>query len=89
MHHLTHLDRDLELEFIREFAVHGELLKGTNVDDRREQIRVAIYTNNLVHKPFRDSGMDYAAAYQMCYRRPIELRRTVRHEPRPDTIKSP
>jgi hypothetical protein len=88
MQQLTHLDQDLELEFIREFAVHGEMLKGSNVDDRRERIRVAIYTQNLVHKPFRDSGMDYAAAYQQCYRRPIEMRRTVRHEPKSQSINS-
>jgi hypothetical protein len=83
MQQLMHLDRDLELEFIREFSVHGELLKGAKPDDRRERIRIAIYVHNLVHQPFRDSGMDYAAAYQKCYRRPIELRRTVRHEPKP------
>ena len=80
MEQLTDLDRDLELEFIREFSVHGELLKGANVDDRRERIRIAIYVHNLLHQPFRDSGMDYAAAYEKCYRRPIEMRRTVRHE---------
>jgi hypothetical protein len=83
MQQLMHLDRDLELEFIREFSVHGELLKGAQPDDRRERIRIAIYVHNLLHQPFRDSGMDYAAAYQKCYRRPIELRRTVRHEPKP------
>jgi hypothetical protein len=55
---LMHLDRDLELDFIREFAVGGELLKGSSVDDRRERIRVAIYARNLLHQPFRDSGMD-------------------------------
>jgi hypothetical protein len=54
---LMHLDRDLELDFIREFAVGGELLKGSSVDDRRERIRVAIYARNLLHQPFRDSGM--------------------------------
>jgi hypothetical protein len=88
MQPLMHLDRDLELEFIREFSVHGELLKGASADDRRERIRVAIYVHNLVHQPFRDSGMDYAAAYQQCYRRPIEMRRTVRHEPKPQADNS-
>jgi len=82
MEQLTHLDRDLELEFIREFSVHGELLKGASVDDRRERIRIAIYVHNLLRQPFRDTGMDYAAAYEKCYRRPIEMRRTVRHEPK-------
>ena len=77
---LMHLDRDLELDFIREFAVGGELLKGSSTDDRRERIRLAIYCGNLLHQPFRDSGMDYGQAYQRCYGRPIEMRRTVRHE---------
>jgi hypothetical protein len=77
---LMHLDRDLELDFIREFAVGGELLKGSSVDDRRERIRVAIYGRNLLHEPFRDSGMDYGQAYHRCYGRPIEMRRTVRRE---------
>jgi hypothetical protein len=79
---LMHLDRELELDFIREFAVGGELLRGSNVDDRRERIRVAIYGHNLVHAPFRDSGMDYAQAYESCYGRPIEMRRAVRHKPK-------
>jgi hypothetical protein len=79
------VDRNLELDFIREFSVGGELLKGSSVDDRRERIRVAIYGHHLLHKPFRDSGMDYEQAYQRCYGRPIEMRRTVRHEPKPET----
>jgi hypothetical protein len=33
--------------------------------------------------------MDYAAAYEQCYRRPIEMRRTVRHEPKPQADDSP
>ena len=35
---LMHLDRDLELDFIREFATGGESLKGLSVDGRRERI---------------------------------------------------
>jgi hypothetical protein len=69
-----HFDQDIELDFIREFSVHGDVLRSANVDDRRERIRIAIYTHNLAHKPFRDSGMDYATAYQRCYHRPLELR---------------
>ena len=82
---LMHIDRDLELDFIREFAVGGDL-KGSNVDDRRERIRVAIYGRNLLHEPFRDSGMDYGLAYQRCYGRPIEMRRTVRHGPKSEPL---
>jgi hypothetical protein len=80
MQPLTHLDRDIELEFIREFSVHGEYLTGTNVDDRRERIRIAIWTNKLERSPFRDSGMNYGQAYQRCYGRPIEMRAVVRPE---------
>jgi len=82
MHQLTHLDRDIELEFIREFSVNGEFLKGSNTDDRRERIRIAIWTNKLERAPFRDSGMNYGQAYQRCYGRPIEMRATVRSEVR-------
>jgi len=79
---LMHLDRDLELDFIREFAAGGELMTGLSVDDRRERIRVAIYTHKLAHALFRDGPMNYAEAYTKCFGRPIEMRRTVRHEPK-------
>jgi len=82
---LTHIDRDLELDFIREFAVGGELLKGSS-DDRRERIRVAIYRRNLLHETFRDSGMNYGQAYQRCYGRSIEMRRTVRREAKSEPL---
>jgi hypothetical protein len=82
---LTHIDRDLELDFIREFAVGGELLKCSS-DDRRQRIRVAIYRSNLLHEPFRDSVMDYGLAYQRCYGRPMEMRRTVRHGPKSEPL---
>jgi hypothetical protein len=78
MQQLTHLDRDIELEFIREFSVNGELLNSSNVDQRRERIRVAIWANKLERSPFRDSGMNYGQAYESCYGRPIEMRATVR-----------
>lgn len=77
-----HVDRELELDFIREFAAGGELLKGLSVDGRRERIRVAIYTNKLSHKLFRDGPMTYAEAYAECFGRPLEMRSTVRPEPK-------
>jgi hypothetical protein len=85
-HMLMHVDRDLELDFIREFAVGGDLLNSSSVDDRRERIRVAIYGRNLLHEPFRNSGMDYGQAYHRCYGRHIEMRRTVRHEPKSESL---
>jgi len=82
MQPITHPDRDIELEFIREFSVNGALLNGSNADDRRELIRIAIWANKLERSPFRDSGMTYGQAYQRCYGRPIEMRCTVRAEAR-------
>jgi hypothetical protein len=79
---LMHVDRDLELDFIREFATGGELLKGLSVDGRRERIRVAIYTHKLAHMLFRDGPMTYAEAYAECFGRPLEMRSTVRREPK-------
>jgi hypothetical protein len=76
-----HVDRDLELDFIREFAAGGELLKGPGVNGRRERIRLSIYTHKLAHMLFRDGPMTYAGAYAECFGRPLEMRGTVRHEP--------
>jgi hypothetical protein len=73
-------DRDMELDFIREFATGGELPQGLSSDDRRERIRVAIYTQELVYRRFRDTAMTYAGAYEKCFGQPLEMRRTVRHK---------
>jgi hypothetical protein len=79
---VTHADWDLELDFIREFTTGGELLRGLSVDDRRERIRVAIYTHKLSHTRFRDGPMNYAEAYEKCFARPLEMRREVKHVPK-------
>jgi len=76
------VDRDLELDFIREFATGGELLMGLGVDRRRERIRVAIYTHKLAHMLFRGGPMTYAEAFAECFGWPLEMRRTVRREPK-------
>jgi len=82
---LVHVDRDLELEFISEFATGGgELLKGLSVDGRRERIRVAIYAQKLAHLLFRDGPLTYAEAYAECFGRPLErrsVRRPALHNP--------
>ena len=78
---LTHVDPDLEMDFIREFTTGGELLQGLSSDSRRERIRVAIYTHKLPHMLFRDGPMTYAEAYAECFGRPLEMRSAVRHEP--------
>jgi hypothetical protein len=79
---LTRVDRELELDFIREFATGGELLMGLGVDVRRERIRVAIYAQKRSHLLFRDGPMTYAEAYAECFGRPLEMRSTVRLEPK-------
>jgi hypothetical protein len=86
---LKHVDRDLELDFIREFSTGGELLKYLSVDNRRERIRVGIYTQKLPHMLFRDGPMTYAEAYAECFGRPLEMRSAVRHQPKSDTTESP
>jgi hypothetical protein len=83
------VDRDLELDFIREFATGGELLKGLSVDNRRERIRVAIYTQKLPHMLFRDGPMTYAEAYARCFGRPLEMRSAVRRQPKSEATGSP
>jgi hypothetical protein len=77
---LNQVDRDLELDFIREFSMGGDLLKDLSDDARREHIRVAIYTQKLPHMPFRCGPMTYAEAYAECFGRPLEMRRAVRQE---------
>jgi hypothetical protein len=74
---LTRVDADIELEFVREFSVGGRL-QGLSTDDRREHIRVAIYAQQLMHKPFRDTGLTYLQAYEQCYGQPLEMRRAPR-----------
>jgi hypothetical protein len=86
---VMYVDRDLELDFIREFATGGALLKGLSVDGRRERIRVAIYTLELVHTLFRDGPMTYAEAYAVCFGKPLEMRSVVRHAVRSDLISGP
>jgi hypothetical protein len=80
------VDRELELDFVREFATGGELLMELGVDGRRERIRVAIYTEKLAHMLFRDGPMTYADAYAECYGLPLEMRRTVRREPKAEPL---
>ncbi len=71
---LVCVDHELEIDFVREFSVGGQL-ENLSIDDRRERIRTTIYAQQLMHKPFRDSGFDYATAYQRCYNQPLEMRR--------------
>jgi hypothetical protein len=85
---LKPVDRDLELDFIREFSTGGEFLKGLSLDIRRERIRVAIYTQKLPHLLFRDGPMTYAEAYAECFGRPLEMRSAARHQPKSEATES-
>jgi hypothetical protein len=79
---LKHVDPDLELDFIREFSTGGESLKGLSEDNRREHIRLAIYTQKLPHMLFRDGPMTYAEAYAECFGWPLERRSAARDQPK-------
>jgi hypothetical protein len=80
---IERVDSEIELEFIREFSSGGNL-RGAAME-RSERIRVAIYSHQLQHQPFRDAGMSYAEAFEMCYGRPLEMRLTPR-APRTEKI---
>ena len=84
----NHVDRDLELDFIREFSTGGELLKGLSDDNRREHIRVAIYIQKLPHSLFRHGPMTYAEAYAKCFGRPLEMRSAVRDQRKSEVVES-
>jgi hypothetical protein len=86
---LKHIDRDLELDFIREFSTGGEFMKALSDDNRRERIRVAIYTQKLPHALFRDGPRTYAEAYAECFGQPLEMRSAVRHHPKSEATESP
>ncbi len=86
---LKHIDRDLELDFIREFSTGGETLIGLSLDSRRERIRVAIYTQNLPHVRFREGPMTYAEAYAECFGQPLEMRGSTRLQPKSETTEPP
>jgi hypothetical protein len=86
---LKHIDRDLELDFIREFSTGGETLIGLGLDSRRERIRVAIYTQNLPNMRFREGPMTYAEAYAECFGQPLEMRSSTRHQPKSAATEPP
>jgi hypothetical protein len=79
-----HVDRELELDFIREFATGAESLTGLSDDGRRERIRMGIYARKLAPLLFRDGPMTYAETFKQCFGQPIEQRRIVRPKPAPE-----
>jgi hypothetical protein len=85
---LKQVDRDLELDFIRQFSTGRELLIGLTDDNRRERIHVAIYTHKLPHTLFRDGPITYAEAYAECFGQPLEMRSVVRQQPKSEATES-
>ena len=77
---LKQVDRDLELDFIREFSTGGQSLKGLSINNRRERIRVAIYIQKLPNVRFREGPMTYSEAYTECFGRPLEMRSGVKDQ---------
>lgn len=63
------------MAFIRELSTGGLLLSGEAIsaNDRRERIRIAIHQRGLLKEMF-EPELTYAAAYEYCFARPIELR---------------
>jgi hypothetical protein len=77
------LDRDTEMAFIRALSTLGTQLGGSMpAADRQERIRVAILTQRLAGRDFvagPDGSMEtFRAAYERCYDRSLDLRRTIR-----------
>jgi hypothetical protein len=69
---------DIEMSFIRTLSVHGLILSGAiSAEDRRERIRLAIFTQRLEAAPF-DGTRNFAQAYEFCYDRPLDMRRAHR-----------
>jgi hypothetical protein len=63
------------MAFIRELSTGGLVLSGHEISahDRRERIRIAIHQRGLLREMFAPE-MSYAAAYEICFARPLELR---------------
>ena len=69
------------MSFIRTLSVKGLVLGGAiSAEDRRERIRLAIYQQRLDAAPF-DANTNFAQAYELCYNRPLDLRRISRGSP--------
>jgi hypothetical protein len=85
---LKQVDRDLELDFIREFSTGGQSLNGLSINNRRERIRVAIHIQKLPNVRFREGPMTYSEAYAECFGRPLDMRSGVKDQLKSVTTKS-
>lgn len=70
---------DIELSFIREFSMAGNLIgKTASRVERRERVRQAIYLGARTDTQFYDSGMTYAEAFRTCYGERLDRRAATR-----------
>jgi hypothetical protein len=68
------------MAFIRELSTGGLILSGEiSAEDRRERIRVAIHQRGLLQEMF-EPELTYGQAFEVCFRRSIEMRRMTRDE---------
>jgi hypothetical protein len=76
---------DIELSFIREFSVAGNLIGMTaSRNERRERVRQAIYVSDKANERFHDPTMTYAQAFRLCYGERLDRRAATRALPDPD-----
>lgn len=75
---------DIEMALVRILATDGLLLSGISAEDKRERIRLAILQRGLSNRAWPlDGHLTYAQAFEHCYKRKVEMRRTQRDQARP------
>jgi hypothetical protein len=81
---------DIELAFVREFSVSGNLIGMTvSRNERRERVRQAIYVSDKANERFHDPTMTYSEAFRICYGERLDRRVATRALPDPgDDIES-
>lgn len=73
---------DIELSFIREFSMAGNLIsKTTSKAERRERVRQAIYVNCRMGELLAGSNMTYVEAFRLCYGERLNRRAAIRALP--------
>ncbi len=73
---------DIELAFIREFSLAGNLIGKTVARmERRERVRQAIYAGRLINAQFYEEPMNYAEAFRVCYGERLDRRVAMREIP--------
>jgi hypothetical protein len=76
---------DIELAFVREFSVSGNLIGMTaSRTERRERVRQAIYVSDKANERFHDPTMSYSDAFRRCYGERLDRRAATRALPDPN-----